>query len=71
MPVCLTLAFTLIYCSGYCSTLKMEAIYSSETSVDFQWTTQRYIPEHCSLRQRYPCAYAARYEGVWEAKVKH
>jgi hypothetical protein len=27
------------------STLKMEAICSSETSVDTQWTTQRYIPK--------------------------
>jgi hypothetical protein len=35
---------------GYFSTLKMEAIYSSETSVDFQWTTRRYIPED-STRQ--------------------
>jgi hypothetical protein len=25
-------------------TLKMETIYSSKTSVDFQWTIQRYIP---------------------------
>jgi hypothetical protein len=35
-------AFTLVSCSTY-STLKMEAIYFSETSVDFQRTTQRYI----------------------------
>jgi hypothetical protein len=27
-------AFTLVSCSVYSSTLKMEAIYSSETSVD-------------------------------------
>jgi hypothetical protein len=25
--------------------VKMEATYSSETSVEFQWTTQHYIPE--------------------------
>jgi hypothetical protein len=31
------------------STLKMEAIYSSETSVDTQQTTQRYIPEDGTL----------------------
>jgi hypothetical protein len=31
------------------STLKMEAICSSETSVDIQWTTRRYIPEDCTL----------------------
>jgi hypothetical protein len=29
--------------------LKMEAIYSSERSVDFQRTTRRYIPEDSSL----------------------
>jgi hypothetical protein len=27
------------------STLKMEAICSSETSVDAQWNTRRYIPQ--------------------------
>jgi hypothetical protein len=31
-------------------TLKMEAIYSSETSVDTQQTTRRYIPEDCNLQ---------------------
>jgi hypothetical protein len=31
------------------STLKMEAIYSSETSVETQWTTRRYIPEDDTL----------------------
>jgi hypothetical protein len=31
-------------------TLKMEAIYSSETSVDFQQTTRRYIPEDSTLQ---------------------
>jgi hypothetical protein len=36
-------------CSDY-STLKMEAIYSSEMSVDFQWTTWRYIPEESNIR---------------------
>jgi hypothetical protein len=42
---CLPLAFTLVSFSAYSSTLKMEAICSSETSVDFQRNTQRYIPE--------------------------
>jgi hypothetical protein len=37
-------AFTLVSCSAYPSTLKMEAICSSETSVDFQLTTRRYMP---------------------------
>jgi hypothetical protein len=38
-------AFTLVSCSAYSSTLKMETICSSETSVDFQWTTRHYIPD--------------------------
>jgi hypothetical protein len=42
-------AFTLVSCSAYFSTLKTEAICSSETSVDFQWTTRRYIPEDSTL----------------------
>jgi hypothetical protein len=35
--------------SVYWSTLKMVAIWSSETSVSSQWTLQRYIPEDISL----------------------
>jgi hypothetical protein len=34
------------------STLKMEAIYSFETPVDIQQTTQRYIPEDGTLNRR-------------------
>jgi hypothetical protein len=33
-------------------TLKMEATYSSETSVDFQWTTQHYIPKDRVLHNK-------------------
>jgi hypothetical protein len=36
-------AFTLVSCSSYSSTLKMEAIFSSEISVNFQRTTRCYI----------------------------
>jgi hypothetical protein len=32
-------------CLAYSSTQKMEAIYFSESSFDFQLTTWRYIPE--------------------------
>jgi hypothetical protein len=39
------LCFTLISCSVDSSSPTMEAICSSKTSVDFQLTTQRYIPE--------------------------
>jgi hypothetical protein len=45
----LPLAFMLICCSSYSSTLKMEAICSSEMSVDFQWSTRRYILEDSTL----------------------
>jgi hypothetical protein len=43
--LCLTPAFTPVSCSAYSLTLKMEKICSSETSVHFQRTTRRYIPE--------------------------
>jgi hypothetical protein len=33
----------------FSSTLNMETICSSETSVDTQWTTRRYIPEVVTL----------------------
>jgi hypothetical protein len=42
-------AFTLESYSAY-STLKMEAICSSETFVDFQRITRRYIPEDSTLQ---------------------
>jgi hypothetical protein len=42
-------AFTLVSCSAYSSTLKMEAIYFSKMLVDFQYTVQRYIPEDSTL----------------------
>jgi hypothetical protein len=45
-------AFTLGSCSAYSSTLKMEAICSSETSVHFQRTIQRYIPENSTLQSQ-------------------
>jgi hypothetical protein len=41
--------FTLIYCLAYNLTLKMNAKYSSEMSVEFQQTTWRYIPEDRTL----------------------
>jgi hypothetical protein len=34
-------------------TLKMEVICSFETSVDFQCTTLRYIPEDCTLHNHH------------------
>jgi hypothetical protein len=41
--------FTLVSCLVYSSSVKMEAKCSSETSVDFQGTTRRYIPEDDTL----------------------
>jgi hypothetical protein len=43
-------AFTLVSCSAYSSTLKIEAICSSQTSVYFQQMTRRYIPEYSTLQ---------------------
>jgi hypothetical protein len=42
-------AFTLVSSSAYSLILKMEKICSSETSVDFQRPTRRYIPEYSIL----------------------
>jgi hypothetical protein len=54
--LCLSPAFTLVSCSTYCSTLKMEAMCSSETSADFQRTTRHYIPEYnCSTLHNLSC----------------
>jgi hypothetical protein len=36
-------------CLVYSSTLKMEALFSSETSIDIERTTRRYIPEDSTL----------------------
>jgi hypothetical protein len=47
--VLLALSFILVSYVAYASTLKMEATYSSETLVDFQWTTRRYISENIIL----------------------
>jgi hypothetical protein len=46
--------FMVVPCLAYSLTLKMEATCFSDMSVDFQWTTWRYIPDdrtlhnHCS-----------------------
>jgi hypothetical protein len=47
---CLPPAFTLVSCTAYSRTLKMEAICSSETSVDTQRTTRRSIPGDRTLQ---------------------
>jgi hypothetical protein len=43
----------LFPCLAYSSNLKMEATCSSETSVDFQRTARRYIPEDKTLKWRW------------------
>jgi hypothetical protein len=52
---CLLPAFTLVSCSAYFFILKMEAICSSETSVDTQRTTLRYIPKDGTLQSLLRC----------------
>jgi hypothetical protein len=44
-------AFTLVSYSAHSSTLKMEAIFSSEMLTDFQQTTLGYIPEDSTLQE--------------------
>jgi hypothetical protein len=46
--------FTLVSFSAYCLALKMEVICFSETSVDFQRTTQHYIPKDRTCFKRKP-----------------
>jgi hypothetical protein len=43
-------AFTLVSCSAYSHTLKIESLYSIEISLDFQQNTRRYIPEERTLQ---------------------
>jgi hypothetical protein len=47
-------AFTLLSCSA-CSTLMMVAVCSTETSIDSQRTTRRYIPEDKTLQFLFVC----------------
>jgi hypothetical protein len=42
--------FVLESCLAYFAMLKLEEIFSSETSVDFQGTTRHYIPEGTTLK---------------------
>jgi hypothetical protein len=39
----ISIFFTLVSCLSHSLTLKIEAIYSTEISVDFQRTTRRYV----------------------------
>jgi hypothetical protein len=59
--LCFPPAFTLVSCSVY-STLKMEVLYSSETSVEFKRTTQRYISEDNTLHNQ-RCENLKSYKG--------
>jgi hypothetical protein len=51
LPISLP-AFMLVSCSAYSSTLKIEAICSSEASVDIQRITWRYIPQDSTLQKK-------------------
>jgi hypothetical protein len=44
-----TNCLTLVSCLAYSSTMKMEATCSSEKSVGFQQTTERYIPQDITI----------------------
>jgi hypothetical protein len=45
-----SVSFMLVSCFTYTSTMKMEAICSSKTYVDFHWTIQPYILEDRTLQ---------------------
>jgi hypothetical protein len=61
-------ASTLVSCSTY-MTLKMEVICSSETSVDIQQTTWRYIPEDSTPREINLVGYCHFYSVWWNPAV--
>jgi hypothetical protein len=56
LPPALMLISYLVY-----STLKMEAICSSGTSIDFQLTVRRYIPEDRTLQFFFHSAYVGEF----------
>jgi hypothetical protein len=45
--------FMLDFCWVYSSTLKIEAAFSFETIVDFQWTIWHYIPEDRTVHTQF------------------
>jgi hypothetical protein len=61
-------SFILISWLAYSSTLKMKATYSSETSVDFQRTTQRYISEDITLHN-HQCENISSYIKYFKVKL--
>jgi hypothetical protein len=73
--LCLPFVLTLVSCTAYSSTLKIEETCSSETSVHFQQTTRRYIPEdrilhkhRCEKLKSYICKLLSDREPVWLQK---
>jgi hypothetical protein len=65
----LATCFMLVSCLAYYLTLKIEVTYSSKTSVDFQWTTQHYIPEDRTA----PLTLAVHLDSLklWQATLKY
>jgi hypothetical protein len=45
-----SILFLPTICLAYSSTLQMEAVRSSETLANFQWTTRRHITDDSTLR---------------------
>jgi hypothetical protein len=58
----------LVSCVAYSPTLKMEVTYSSETSLDFQWITWRYISEERNLHN-HRCEKLKSYPGIYLEKL--
>jgi hypothetical protein len=62
--------FTLVFCSSYPSILKMEAIYSSETSIGFKRTTQRYILKYSTLLYIISYMYKIFYFVIYKTNIQ-
>jgi hypothetical protein len=60
----LATCFKFISCLAYYSTMKMEVVCPSETTVDFRRSTQRYIPEDRNLRA-HRCEKLKSYKGFF------
>jgi hypothetical protein len=64
----LATCFMNVSCLTYSSSLKMEAIRSSETSVEFKRATRRYIPEDRPLQHLYFLCFEWSSQGGWDGQ---
>jgi hypothetical protein len=70
--------FMLLSCLAYYLALNMEATYSSETSVNFQWTTRRSLLKdgnlhspRCENRKSYDITFLCDCEAIANLRFRH